>query len=156
MPLLFPLWWLDENTMPFAFVAIVVAALAGGGAILILLLMSSASLQFARGAPPGAGVLRRSLVGLLFLFLLMTAFGVALGTDGPHGRGLRSVLIRLIWSEPTSPWLWAGRIGALGLIGVGATLYRIHLSPARPGRREAIERPANGPEGSPGAGPPHA
>ncbi|MEU4220557.1 hypothetical protein [Actinoplanes sp. NPDC026623] len=129
LPLMFPLWWIDENTVPFAFVAIVVAAIGGGGLILILLLMAWAALRFARAAPAGASPVRRSLVGLLFLFLLLTAFGVALGADGPHGRGIGPVLVRLVWSEPASPWLWLGRVGALGLIGVAVMLYRTVLTP---------------------------
>jgi hypothetical protein len=154
-----PLWWLDENTVPFAFVAVFGAAILGGGTILILLLMAWASLLFAVQAPPGTGVMRRSLVGLLFLFLLMTAFGVALGTHGPHG-GIASVLVRLIWSEPTSHWLLAGRLGALGLIVVAVMLYRT-LLPPEPRNRRATRRPgiaadAEGPDGPPEADPPRS
>jgi len=155
LPLILPLWWLDENTVPFAFVAIFGAAVVGGGTILILILMAWASLVFAVGAPPGTGLLRRSLVGLLFLFLLMTGFGVALGADGPRGRGITSVLIRLIWSEPISYWLWAGRLGALGLIAVVVALYRTLLPPESLNRRgTTITGEAHGPDGCPAADPP--
>jgi hypothetical protein len=152
---MFPLWWIDENTVPYAFVAIVVAAIAGGGAILIPLLMAWATLVFAVGAPPGTGVLRRSLVGLLFVFLLVTAFGVALGAEG---RGIAPALVRLVWSESASPWLWTGRIGALGLIVVVLLLYRTLLAPVPPGRSDAsgpaVTAGADDPDGSPAAGPP--
>nr|BFE74434.1 hypothetical protein GCM10020092_077350 [Actinoplanes digitatis] len=123
LPLMYPLWLIDEHTMGFAFAAILVGTVGGAGAILILLLMAWATLFFAIGQPPGTGLLRRSIVGLLFLFLLMTAFGVALGADGPRGRGIGTVLMRLVWSEPTSYWLWVGRIGALGLIAVVVTFW---------------------------------
>ncbi len=150
LPLMLPLWWIDENTMPLAFVAIVVGLLGGGGAILILLLMVWASLYFALRAQPGTGVVRRSLVGLLFLFLLMTAFGVALGSDGPRGRGIGTVLVRLIWSEPVSPWLWAGRISALALICVVVMLYRTMRGAEPPGQpataRSAEPDRADGPD----------
>ncbi|MEU7903614.1 hypothetical protein [Actinoplanes sp. NPDC049118] len=132
LPLLYPLWLIDEHTMGYAFVAIFVGTLVGGGSILILLLMGWATLFFAIGASPGTGVVRRSLVGLLFLFMLMTASGIALGSDGPQGRGIGTVLIRLVWAEPTSPWLWAGRIGALGLIVVVVMLYRTFGASRRP------------------------
>jgi len=152
LPLMLPLWWIDENTMPFAFVAIFVGLFGGGGSILILLLLVWASLLFASGAQPGTGVVRRSLVGLLFLFLLMTAFGIALGSDGPRGRGIGPVLVRLIWSEPVSPWLWVGRIGALGLIGVVVMMYRTMLGAETPGQpataRSAEPGRADGPDGS--------
>ncbi|MET8149962.1 hypothetical protein ACIBSW_11570 [Actinoplanes sp. NPDC049668] len=131
LPLIYPLWLIDEHAVPYAFVAIFVGTLVGGGSILILLLMTWASLFFAVGAPPGTSVLRRSLVGLLFLFMLMTAFGVALGAVGPRGRCIGTVLARLIWAEPTSPWLWIGRAGAIGLVVVVVLMYRTFLPSGR-------------------------
>jgi hypothetical protein len=156
--LMFPLWWIDENTMGFAFVAIFVGMIGGGASILILLLMAWATLFFAI-APAGTGVVRRSLVGLLFLFLLMTAFGVALGADGPRGHGVGTVFVRLLWSELTSPWLWVGRVGALGLIVVVVTMYRTLLAepPARGATTGSAERGrADGPDSSAATDPPRS
>jgi hypothetical protein len=149
LPLMVPLWWIDENTTPFAFVAIVVGTIGGGGSLLILLLLTWAALCYAWRAPSGTGLLRRSLVGLLFLFMLMTVCGAVLGADAPSGRGLGTVLVRLVWSESSSPWLWAGRAGALGLIGVVVTMYRTILTSEPPSRRAtagpAQPGPARGP-----------
>jgi hypothetical protein len=160
LPLMYPLRLIDEHTLGYAFVAIFVGTLVGGGSILILLLLSWASLFFAVAAPPGTGVVRRSLVGLLFLFLLVTAFGVALGADRPRGGGIGAMLVRLVWSEPVSPWLWAGRVGSIGLIAVVVMMYRTFLPPVRRVRRAATVPTTpgqiGGPDTPPAAEPPRS
>ena len=124
LPLIYPLWLMDENTVPYAVVAIVLALIIGGLTLLALLLMIGGAVAFARLAPLGTSPVHRSLGALLFAFLLVTSFGIALGTDGPHGRGILTLFALLTVAEPTSPfWLWTGRVGALGLIGVVVLLF---------------------------------
>ncbi|MEU7902543.1 hypothetical protein [Actinoplanes sp. NPDC049118] len=136
LPLVIPLGLIDEDSVPFALVAIASLILGGFLSLVVLLLVGLSAATY-RSAPLGTGVVHRSLGAAGSLFLLVVILGVVIGTDAPGGGERGAVLVRLIWAEPAHPfWLWTARIGALGLIGVAIVAFDAIRRRRRDRRRE--------------------
>jgi hypothetical protein len=116
--LLIPLGIIDEQAVDYAIPAVVSMTVVGFTGV-IAYLLSGMAVAFYRHAPLGSSMLRRWLGPLGAMFLFMCVFGVVFGSSAPGGGRRGAFLIRLLFAEPTFPYLlWVGRAGVLGLLVV--------------------------------------